>query len=178
MPDAVIEAGLTYRIQGVGHLRQEDVPRVASELAQLAHQHGETISATTVVSAASDPQSAMHRYFEWDDTAAAHEYRLSQARQLIRSIQVNVITKPGPNPERAWTRQYHNVRVSEPEAATLRAYVPLQIVIKDEDKLREVIENAQRELFGWRERVRTYQDFEEFRRFQSVLTAIDDLRQD
>ena len=44
-----------------------------------------------VVEAARNPNSSMHGQFDWDDSTAAHEYRLSQARALIKRVKVNVI---------------------------------------------------------------------------------------
>jgi hypothetical protein len=43
-----------------------------------------------VVAAARNPNSAMHDQFNWDDQEAAHAHRLQQARQLIRSVTVEV----------------------------------------------------------------------------------------
>lgn len=44
-----------------------------------------------VVEAARNPNSSMHGQFDWDDSTAAHEHRLSQARALIKRVKVNVI---------------------------------------------------------------------------------------
>jgi len=44
-----------------------------------------------VVDAARNPNSSMHGQFNWDDTDAAHQYRISQARALIKRVKVNVI---------------------------------------------------------------------------------------
>ena len=45
-----------------------------------------------VVKDASDESSPLHSYFTWDDTEAAHQYRLDQARTLIRNVKVEVTT--------------------------------------------------------------------------------------
>ena len=45
---------------------------------------------TTVLDYARDPASPLHKYFEWDDTEAAEQYRIDQARQLIRSVNITV----------------------------------------------------------------------------------------
>lgn len=49
-----------------------------------------------VVEAAASPASRLHGCFEWDDSKAAHQHRLTQARRLIR---VAVETLPGSNEE-------------------------------------------------------------------------------
>jgi hypothetical protein len=45
-----------------------------------------------VVGDASDPDSPLHAYFDWNDANAAHRYRLEQARRLIRSVKLVVET--------------------------------------------------------------------------------------
>ena len=58
-------------------------------------ENGRTfIQAEEVVEMAADPECPLHSYFLWDDGAAAHQYRLSQARQLIRSITIMVEAAP------------------------------------------------------------------------------------
>ena len=37
-----------------------------------------------VVTFAEDPATALHAKFQWDDTVAAHQYRLWQAREIIQ----------------------------------------------------------------------------------------------
>ena len=44
-----------------------------------------------VVADAADPDSPLHDAFVWDDTKAAQEYRLTQARELIRHVRIEVV---------------------------------------------------------------------------------------
>lgn len=46
-----------------------------------------------VVEAARNPKSALHACFEWDDSAAAHAWRIAQARALIRSAEVTITVR-------------------------------------------------------------------------------------
>lgn len=41
-----------------------------------------------VVRRAESDESPLHRYFEWADDKAAHQWRLTQARALIRTVEV------------------------------------------------------------------------------------------
>lgn len=43
---------------------------------------------SAVVKAARDPRSPLHPRFTWDDSKAAHEHRLWQARELIASVEI------------------------------------------------------------------------------------------
>jgi hypothetical protein len=46
-----------------------------------------------VVEAARNPESILHKHFEWDDHQAAQAHRISQARQLIRSVTINLVVR-------------------------------------------------------------------------------------
>lgn len=64
---------------------------VLSELHRIADENpnGELV-AQEVVDAARALESPLHEHFEWDDSAAAEQWRLDQARALIR-VTVTVI---------------------------------------------------------------------------------------
>lgn len=57
---------------------------VADELLIISKEHGGILRPVDVVEYAKNPDTALHSKFTWDDTVAAHEYRLWQARQVIR----------------------------------------------------------------------------------------------
>ena len=58
--------------------------RVKAELDKLAVDG--KLTAQAVVDAAREESSPLHGYFEWEDSKAANEYRLLQARKLIRVV--------------------------------------------------------------------------------------------
>ena len=58
--------------------------RIIEELKQLAADNDGLLTPGAVVEAARAPKSALHSSFTWDNSTAAHEYRLWQARQLLR----------------------------------------------------------------------------------------------
>lgn len=57
-----------------------------------------------VVEAARDPESVLHNDFEWDDTEAARQHRLNQARRVIRSVRLNVTVNRIPLSVPAYVR--------------------------------------------------------------------------
>ena len=57
-----------------------------AELEDLRLGAGGLLRPDDVVERARSPNSALHKYFEWDDTDAAAAYRLHQARQVIRAV--------------------------------------------------------------------------------------------
>lgn len=58
------------------------------EMNQLITSSGGRITAEAVLERAQDPGSLFHAHFTWDDTDAAHRYRLQQAGALIRKFKV------------------------------------------------------------------------------------------
>ncbi len=62
---------------------------VANELRRIEEKKG-VLDAELVVEYAKSKKSPIHDAFEWDNSLAAHEYRLTQARTMIRSLRVVV----------------------------------------------------------------------------------------
>lgn len=50
------------------------------------------INTANVLKEASNPDNLFHRCFEWDDTNAAHKWRLEQARKLLNNINVVIVS--------------------------------------------------------------------------------------
>lgn len=74
---------------------------ISKELELIAKQNGGMINPEKVIAYAKKRKtSALHAWFNWDDTEAAHQYRLDQARKIIR---VNVTVMGGDSkPVRAF----------------------------------------------------------------------------
>jgi hypothetical protein len=62
--------------------------RYAEELAALYKEHGSLDPEIVVKWARENPESALFGRFTWDDSKAAHQYRLLQARNLITEVTV------------------------------------------------------------------------------------------
>jgi hypothetical protein len=73
---------------------------VKVELEEIRKRNGGLLRAEDVVAYAASPDTALHDEFQWDDTEAARQYRLVQARQVIR-LSVTVISEEAP-PTRAY----------------------------------------------------------------------------
>lgn len=64
--------------------------KVISELKRIAVEHGGILQPETVAERARPVSSPLHSRFQWDNSKAAHEYRIWQARQLI-NVSVEMI---------------------------------------------------------------------------------------
>jgi hypothetical protein len=130
---------------------------VLYDLAQ--KNHG--LTAEIVLREGKKVRSPIHNYFEWDDTAAAETYRLHQAGQLIRSIEVVVID----NGESDAVRAFHSVRHADEE----RMYQTIEVVKDTPEYRHQIIEKARREFESWKRRWQKYQELDEI--FQVVDKA-------
>jgi hypothetical protein len=59
-----------------------------AEMRALVESNGGRVTAEIILERATDPSSTFHSHFVWDDTEAAHRYRLQQAGGLIRKFKV------------------------------------------------------------------------------------------
>ncbi|CAE6856779.1 hypothetical protein R75461_07754 [Paraburkholderia nemoris] len=71
----------------------EEHERIAAHLQWLHDKHDNTLDAGIVVRDARRVRSPLHACFEWDDAVAGQQYRLEQARHLIRSVRIVIQTK-------------------------------------------------------------------------------------
>jgi hypothetical protein len=78
-------------------------------ITELAQKFGGTITPEIVLQEAKQEASPLHRFFCWDDTAAALEYRRIQASMLIRRVKVTVEAGCGRH-----VRVRHFINVVEP----------------------------------------------------------------
>lgn len=83
---------------------------VARELRSLYQKNGRRLHPEDVVQAARDPGSVLHSHFTWDDSEAADQYRLLQARKLIATVKITV---PASGGERVVVRAYHALRAEK-----------------------------------------------------------------
>ena len=76
---------------------------VKNKLAEI-HARDGTLKPAAVIKEAKSSRSPLHHLFTWDDTIAAREHRLNQARQLIR-VAVTILPAVSNGP----VRQYVSV---------------------------------------------------------------------
>ena len=66
------------------------------ELRKIEKQNGGVLHPKAVVMFARNPNTALHSAFDWDDTTAAQQWRMEQARRLIR-VMVEIVPHKGKN---------------------------------------------------------------------------------
>jgi len=139
----------------------------AEELERLRSKAGGELTASGVLGEASKKSSPIHDFFQWDDDAAANEYRLAQARRLlngIRSVEVTIL--PSGAEERTPVRFYwHDPANGRGEGS----YTTSARILGDDEKRDRAYREIMRQLNGMIDRLR------EFEGFAGVITEIERL---
>lgn len=132
---------------------------VQTELVSLYQQHG-ALNPEAVVDAARDKKSALHTHFDWDNSEAAHKYRLLQARNLIR-VAVTVIPALSNEP----VKQFVSIRALR--GSDQGSYIATTDLLSDDDKYELAKADAIRSL----ERIKYQYNY--IAELQPVWAAID-----
>src|SRR3990167_6335318 len=67
-------------------MKSKKTNKIALELQRIAEANGGLLNPETVVKEARHKRSPLHGSFTWDNTRAAHLWRLEQARHMIRVV--------------------------------------------------------------------------------------------
>lgn len=124
---------------------------VGAHIEMLREKFKGEITPEDVLADAKHDNSPLHSFFEWDDSAAAHQHRLQQARGLIRSIVVRYVREDKPMVK---ARAY--VHINQGETSHYREVSHAMSVKVTRDA---VLKQALQELIGWQKR---YHDLHEF----------------
>lgn len=132
------------------------------ELERIRVANNGRLTQDDVVSSAKRKASPLHDAFEWDDKAAAHQHRLSQAGYLIRKL--DVVTVANDESKSAPIRAFVSVVRDED-----KSYTSIAHAMSDDELREQVIARARKELEDWQDR---YADLVEF---ANVFAAIEQI---
>jgi len=126
-----------------------------------------------IVKKAKSKKSPIHDFFEWDDSRAALEHRLEQARNLVRSITVVVKYEEKTEETRAFQ---HIITVTE-DGDEDKGYRSLEEIQANVSFQEAIVERARREYKGWLFRYKQYQKYEEFIPLSPIFDAMEEVEQ-
>lgn len=107
-------------------------------------QIGDTYTPEQIVEKATDESIELHKCFEWDDSAAAHKYRLSQAQGIVRCLVL--VNEKVEDKELPQTRAIVSTNMRE------NTYEPVKITIRNVDSYERLKAEALRELEAFRKK--------------------------
>lgn len=100
------------------------------------------LTAHNLVEVSRAEDAPLHKCFEWDDAKAGQMYRETQARILIRHIEIK--TEDDDEDQLPRMPMYVNLKTEE------RTYEDIRTVIRHEDKRDKLLENAKNEMISFR----------------------------
>jgi len=121
---------------------------IDTEINRIYIEYG-ALTPTLVVEVAKNPKSVLHHLFEWDDAKAGESFRLSQARAIITSVKVNIITE---------THKISAVSyVRDPRlASSEQGYISVDKLKTDKDLARESIKYEFQRAYAHLHRAKTH----------------------
>lgn len=134
---------------------------IREELELIRDTHNGRLPPEAVIEFARDENTTLHSEFEWDDTEAAHQFRLEQARRIIR-LNINVLPTEGGN-----VRVPMYVSLVSDRVRNGGGYRTLNDVMSDEDMREQFLTQALDEF----QRVR--RKYETLRELAPVFAALD-----
>lgn len=143
MPERVITEGLS--------------DAAMEELFNLHEEH-DGLTPSLVLEAAASPTSSLHDHFEWNDSLAASQWRLTQARQLISKVRIRIESRPEVR-----VRAYVSI-----EDGNSRRYMHASRVTADEVMREQHRRQLERQLANLLGKLRLYEEF------SSIANAIDE----
>lgn len=138
-----------------GFFKGVDAEKVHAEIETL----GELYSAEDIVDKARNPESELHKCFEWDDTEAAEKYRQYQARIVVDSLMV-VVEREEQEPTEF--RLYQSTGRG-------KGYAKSTVIARDIDEYKALLDRALAELEAFKRR------YEHIVELSSVIDEIDNL---
>lgn len=139
---------VTWKVQGIF---KADAQKCFEEIG------GDGVTPEDVLNIAKDESTELHKCFEWDDTAAAEKYRLSQARSILQMIVVV------PEKEEVTPRRVFQI------SSERNVYQPLNFFVKNEDEYQTLLLRAIGELKALATR---YQSLEELRDIFELINLL------
>jgi len=136
--------------------------------AQVAGEHIEEIkekrggiTPQLLVIEAKRKRSPLHNCFEWDDSVAAEQYRIVQAREILRYLVV-IIEPETEDEEEIYVRGFVAPLDTEEDSQT--SYLTISEVMADEDLDRAYKQQILRELKAIKHKSTSYNEFSKVNR--------------
>lgn len=147
-----------------------DTPKIqakAQTIGEYLDSLGDDLTPEQVVADAKRQSSPLHEFFQWSDTEAARQYRLDQARYLLRAIKVRFVDL-GSEAGREPVRKYVSLSpAAESGEERGKRYIPMVKVMSNATLRKQLLTQALEEARTWRKK------YEDLRELAEVFEALD-----
>lgn len=149
-------------------LSKEQATRYGEYLYAMGKRRKRGVKPEELVALAQWPDNPCHDAFQWDDDSAAQEFRLIQARTLLRSI----VVVYGEGDSAIEDIAFHRVTVSgRRKDEVTHAYVPVEQVVREPESLSYIAEEWNRRIRAMARDLKMHETFAE--RFSGVVEALE-----
>jgi len=161
MTGMTADATLRFVAREGFHLSDEDAQVIVNEFERLYEENG-PVTAESLLEAAKPTKSPLHRFFEWNDGEAAHRYRLQQAGYLVRSVAIVEVEsrRAGRTTESVMVQRKAIISADEEDGG--HSFHPRAVILSDADKHQRHIANLWRRIYGYRDEIADFAEFDEF----------------
>lgn len=137
-----------------GFKTKADANKVALEMESIGYNNSndEFNTQEMVDFARNNPNSELHKLFEWNDTVAAEAYRNQQARDVIRFLKITVVNDETQKKEPTLIRYFVSTGKHD------GSYKKTEIVFKNATEADRVLENMKRDAEIFINRYKIYSD--------------------
>lgn len=154
-----MEKNKTYEWLIPSFARHVNVNDAAEELERVENVYG-SLTPEHIVDAAKNKKSVLHCLFEWNNSEAAKQYRLQQARNIINNIHVTIISDGEP----ISISYYEIIKTDEG-----RVYKSIDIMTFNEEE--QVIEQTLKSLEQLKEKL------VRFKKFHNIIVKLDEVKE-
>jgi hypothetical protein len=130
---------------------------VHEAVCSLAKKLGHMVTTKEILAEAEKKTSSLHGYFLWDNSKAAHEYRLWQARMLIAEVNVHYTDREG---NEASSRSFVSIFMENENGKKARSYVSVDKATSHKELEAQIRFRAVQELESWVERYKVWSSLE------------------
>lgn len=143
----------TWSPFGSQYFKGVDPQKVSDEILSI----GDEATPQQIVDAARSESAELHKCFEWNDSRAAEQYRLQQARDVVRNL---VIERREEKPEAPQIRYFYKTDNGS-------GYKPSVHIFKVDDEYQSLLQRAYAELRAFKAKYSSLKELEE------ILALID-----
>lgn len=144
-----------------------DPQKTGEVLEDIEKQFGR-ITPELVLEEAKIKTSPIHKGFEWEDSIAAEQYRLDQARYILR--QIVIVRETSDTVESNTIRAFMSVNITDSEENKYTTYATIGSILNNNTLRKQLLLKAFTELQQWNKR---YKDLTEFAILHETINNTD-----
>jgi len=148
---------LIYKRREGATFKEEDTEIIAKIIVEIEKRKG-IAKPEDLIEEAEDNNSPIHNLFEWNNTKAAKEYRLQQARNIFNHIEIEVVSENIKDKKVDVVihkqRAFHNVMLGDE-----RGYVSTARIVSNDELAKQVLQRLERQLQGAEDELRAFESY-------------------